>query len=93
MYYVDYFAITTQTNFAFYYRLTAFLKYPEHTLGQAYTKIGLSNICVCRLWRLKAIFFWSQSCSFINNLIVRTRQLVLKIYILQHDSDLQEKPC
>jgi len=51
----DIWVITTRTNFAFYCKLTAFLKYPERTLGQAYTKLGLSNIYVCRLWRLKAI--------------------------------------
>jgi len=48
-------AITTRTNFAFYCKLPAFLKYSERTLGQAYTKLGLSNIYVCKLWRLKAI--------------------------------------
>jgi len=48
-------AITTQTNFAFYCKLTAFLKYPERTLGQAYTKLGLSSVYDCWLRRLKAI--------------------------------------
>jgi len=40
-------AITTRTNFAFYCKLTAFLKYPECTLGQAYTKLGLKqHLCL-----------------------------------------------
>jgi len=33
-------------------------------LGQAYTKLGLSNIYVCRLWRLKAIFFLATIMQF-----------------------------
>jgi len=48
-------AITTATNFAFYCKLTAFLKYPKRTLGQAYTELDLNSIYLCRLCRLEAI--------------------------------------